>query len=236
MAFVAFNGNGAEAAQVDVTVDVGSSADRKAVVFYVTENPTTNASTVTAARAPSGANEAMSWVSGASGVRQGGGVYLYYGFFYLDLGANTGSQVFRVVGGTGAGRILAVVTVWDGLDAGAPDAQNGNSAVTVTSMSTSVTTLAANSVVFAGIATRTTPDNHFAWQNSETERADGSLFNIIGMSAADIVRATAGAQTVGANLSASTAVAGIGAIAFAPAAAGSAFIAAWALGSNVVIK
>jgi hypothetical protein len=221
MAYVIDAENGAEATSVDVTLDTGSTANRKAILVGATENTSGGSNAGSASRDPAGTPDAMTRIAGASGsVFESGVGWWYSEMFYLDLSV-TGSQTFRYTGGTGTARIVAAVLVWDGLASGAPEAAEFTTDNTdpASPLSDSITTLTNGSVIVVNIGTDLIAAPNWTWDNGETEFVDQDIVDRVAQAAAYLVKATAGAQTIGATASTAPDVAAMGSAAFAPAAA-----------------
>ena len=222
MAYVIDAENGAEATTVDVTLDVGSTANRKAILLGTCRDDGGGANAGTADRDPTGTPEAMTRIAGASGsVFETAVGWWYSEAFYLDLSV-TGSQTFRYDAGTG--RCMAAVLVWDDLAAGASEAAEFVTDTTdpASPMSDSITTLTDGALIVVNITSDPNAAPNWAWDNSETEFVDADLLDVLCQTSAYLVKATAGAQTVGATATAAPDVAAMSSVAFAPVAASSA--------------
>lgn len=224
MAHVITASNQGSTDTIDVTFDTGSTSDRKAIAHLVAQAGETSVST-TAVRDPGGADEAMTAVYTSEVINSGDAVYLIHSY-RLDLSV-TGSQTFRfAVSAASVPKIDAVVTVWDDLASGAPEASETTQFTGgATSISDSITTVTDGAVLFTGCVMRASAVDSapfFTPDNSQTERVDTLNSNRLGIAVGDLVVSTAGAQTMGWTADATCDVGIQNLLAFAPAAGGTA--------------
>lgn len=219
MAFVAANHTTADGATLNVTIDTGTSANRKAICLYAHQNVNFE-STGTCVRDPAGAAESCT-LERHSGVLNSGDAFYVMDSFYLDLSA-TGSQTFRFNTASGGPlRSVAMVVVWDGLASAAADVIESylQNTPSTTVISDSITTLVANALIVQfAMRYSDTPATTPMWtpDNGQDERIDASYLGQLGVTAGTLVKAVAGSQTIGSTQTAATGVTGQHLLSYAP--------------------
>ena len=185
---------------VDLTINVGSTSDRKAIAFVGAQDAAEDITAFAVERDPTGTPDAMTAVGAIQSVyAPSAEVTIKCQMFRLDLSV-TGSQTFRgtVATGTDNGLVLGVL-VWDELASGAPEA--GPEFVTATtqmSISDAITTVANDAVLFPVVFQRGYGDgNDWISDNGETVHEEFSNDGARTMVLGSLVDAVAGAQTVG---------------------------------------
>lgn len=188
----------------DVTLDTGTSSNRKAMIFTVAQDG--EIQTMSVARDPSGSNEAATKIR-EENVLNSGDAYYHGAAFYLDMGSNTGSQTFRVTYNGTPEKLGIAVVVWDGMSSGAVEANEFVSSTSASDTVTdSITTIAANAVIFQLAWMRTSTNESAPWwtpDNSQTERVDQVIDARLEWTVGDLEKAIAGAQTIGSTGAAS---------------------------------
>jgi hypothetical protein len=203
MALVAVNTTTAGSGAIDVTLDTGTSSNRKAICLYFHQQ-TSSAVTGTAVRDPAGSNESCTLERSISLLDTGQAFYVLDAF-RLDLSV-TGSQTFRF--NTASGGLLrsgATVLVWDELASGAAEViESYTTTSSVSVLSDVIASLTDNALLVSGgflTFTAGTPQTAPFWtqDNGQDERADAVASSVLPFSVGSLVKAVAGSQTLGAT-------------------------------------
>jgi len=219
MAFVSEGSITESGATLNVTLDVGTSANRKAVAFYWHQQ---NTAVVvgTVQRDPLGTPESMTLVNSFD-ILDPGEAYFMLDVFRLDLSV-TGSQTFQFNTASGSpSRSAAYVVVWDGLAAGAEEAVEEVGVSSTDTVSDSLVTVTNDAVIMGGaflnfISPNSQTAPFWAPNNGQTERYDAVSSGLLPVVYGDLVKATAGSQTFGWTGNASGRKGGSVLVAFAP--------------------
>lgn len=197
MAHVISGAQGAEGGPVSITLDVGEGTNRKVIAYGYAQNTSGAGSVV---RDPGGDEEEFTQVGTAVGGQISGTNYRL-AEFWLDLPDElTGEQTFRFTGASGTFRTAFSVHIWDEMTPGAPAVVGPGVqlASSGASVSESITTTAAKQVIFSAVGflgSYIAPT--FTANNGQTKRTDIVTDLSLALAGGDLLKETAGAQTIG---------------------------------------